>query len=55
MGRKTFQSIGKPLSGRVNIILTHKKNWAQDVVIPVNNLDQAIQEANLWIDNNYNQ
>jgi len=54
MGRKTFQSIGKPLSGRVNIILTHKKNWAQDGVIPVNNLDQAIQEANLWIDKYYN-
>lgn len=27
MGRKTWESIGKPLSGRMNIILTHDKQF----------------------------
>jgi dihydrofolate reductase len=27
MGRKTFESIGKPLPNRHNIVLTHKKNY----------------------------
>ena len=28
MGRKTFASIGKPLPGRTNIVLTHKEDFA---------------------------
>ena len=31
MGRKTFDSIGKPLPGRANIILTNKTNLKDDV------------------------
>jgi len=27
MGRKTYESIGKALPGRKNIIITHDKNW----------------------------
>ncbi len=27
MGRKTFQSIGRPLSGRLNIVLTSNRSW----------------------------
>jgi dihydrofolate reductase len=27
MGRKTFESIGKPLPGRKNIIITRNENW----------------------------
>jgi dihydrofolate reductase len=27
MGRKTFESIGKPLPGRKNLIITRNKNW----------------------------
>lgn len=30
MGRKTYESLGKPLPGRLNIILTHNK----DMVVP---------------------
>jgi dihydrofolate reductase len=36
MGRKTWESIGKPLSNRVNIILTHNENYKtgfQNVVL----------------------
>ena len=31
MGRKTFDSIGKPLPGRANIILTNKKFFKDDI------------------------
>jgi dihydrofolate reductase len=27
MGRKTYQSLGKPLTNRINVILSHKKNF----------------------------
>lgn len=30
MGRKTFESIGKPLPNRENIVLTHDKKWQHD-------------------------
>ena len=30
MGRKTFESIGKPLPGRRNIIITHNKNYTAE-------------------------
>ncbi len=45
MGRKTFESIGKPLQGRTNIIITSNKNWQHNDVITVNNIDEAIKTA----------
>ena len=30
MGRKTFESIGKPLPGRINLILTKDANYRQE-------------------------
>ena len=27
MGRKTFESLGKPLNGRINIVITRQKEW----------------------------
>ncbi|MFS8652386.1 MAG: dihydrofolate reductase [Caldibacillus sp.] len=30
MGRKTFESIGRPLPGRENIVLTRNRNWHAD-------------------------
>ena len=41
MGRKTFESIGKPLTGRTNIVITRNKNWNRDGVKTVHDLDQA--------------
>tara|TARA_R110001592_G_scaffold325782_4_gene606259 strand:- start:167018 stop:167509 length:492 start_codon:yes stop_codon:yes gene_type:complete len=32
MGRKTFESIGKPLPGRKNIVLTRDTNWSAEGV-----------------------
>jgi dihydrofolate reductase len=41
MGRKTFESIGKPLPGRTNIVITRNKKWKGDGVKIVHDLDQA--------------
>ncbi len=45
MGRKTFDSIGKPLPGRANIVITRNKDWAVPGVLIVNSLDDAITLA----------
>ena len=50
MGRKTFESIGRPLPGRANIVLTRNADYAADGVITALDLDDAIAKANAWID-----
>jgi dihydrofolate reductase len=45
MGRKTFESIGKPLAGRKNIVLTRNSDWTWDGVDVVNNIEGAIALA----------
>jgi len=35
MGRKTFDSIGKPLPKRQNIILTRDQNWKQEGAVTI--------------------
>ncbi len=41
MGRKTFDSIGKPLPGRLNIVITRNTNWSFSGVEVALSLDQA--------------
>ena len=41
MGRKTFESIGRPLPGRQNIVLTRDKNWHADDVTIVHDYNEA--------------
>lgn len=41
MGRKTFDSIGKALPNRKNIVLTRNKEWEVEGVIPINSLDDV--------------
>lgn len=43
MGRKTFESIGKPLKNRDNIVLTRTHSWSAEGVIVVHSVEQAIQ------------
>lgn len=45
MGRKTFDSIGKALPNRTNIIITRDKNWKFEGVISVSNFEEAIEIA----------
>ena len=42
MGRKTFESIGKHLEGRTNIVLTKNKNFKAEGVLIVHSLEEAI-------------
>jgi dihydrofolate reductase len=46
MGRKTYESLGKPLRGRTNIVITTNNNFAPSSgVIISNSLDDAIEHA----------
>lgn len=47
MGRKTFESIGKPLPGRHNIVLTRQPGWQAEGVTVVPNLAEAVAAAGL--------
>lgn len=43
MGRKTFESLGKPLPNRTTIIITRNKDYTQEGCIVVNSLSEAIE------------
>jgi dihydrofolate reductase len=43
MGRKTFDSIGRPLPNRRNIVVTRNAGWRHDGVDSVTSLDEARQ------------
>jgi len=45
MGRKTFDSLGKPLAGRTNIVITRQKDWEAPGAIVVSNMDDALKAA----------
>lgn len=45
MGRKTFESIGKPLSGRTNVVLTRDEEFEADGVIVCHSVDEVLQMA----------
>ncbi len=45
MGRKTYESLGKPLPGRLNIIITRQTNWKPEGVTIVHSLNEAIKVA----------
>lgn len=45
MGRRTFESIGKPLPNRTNIVVTRNPSYAYDGVIVVPSVDDAISMA----------
>ncbi len=46
MGRKTFDSIGRPLPGRHNIIISRNENFSAEGVTVVSSLDAALEAAN---------
>ncbi len=45
MGRKTFESIGKPLPGRQNIVVTRDANYRREGVSVVHGPDDALRAA----------
>lgn len=46
MGRKTFESIGRPLPDRNNIVITHNKQWQHVNVKKATSLQEAIKFTN---------
>ncbi len=45
MGRKTYDSIGKPLPNRENIVISRDKNLQIEGCIVVNSLEKAVEKA----------
>ena len=45
MGRKTFESLGKPLPNRVNIVITRNSNYTAEGCVVVHSLQEAIAAA----------
>ncbi|GHB71989.1 dihydrofolate reductase [Persicitalea jodogahamensis] len=45
MGRKTYESIGKPLPGRTSIVITRSPSYKAEGVLVVNSLELAIETA----------
>jgi len=47
MGRKTFDSIGKPLPGRTSIVITRDNDWAFEGVTVCHSIGEALDAASL--------
>lgn len=44
MGRKTFESIGRPLKDRINIILTRDESYKRDDCLTINSIEEVVKE-----------
>ena len=47
MGRKTYDSIGRPLPGRITFVITRDRRWRGDGVRAVPSVDEAFDQAML--------
>ena len=45
MGRKTFESLGRPLPGRTNLVLTRDRSWSAPGVVVVHSVEEALMQA----------
>lgn len=45
MGQKTYESIGKPLSGRTNIVLSRDEGFSPEGCAVANSIDKALNTA----------
>lgn len=45
MGRRTFESIGRPLPGRTTLVVSRRAGYQPDGVIVIDDLDAAIDHA----------
>jgi dihydrofolate reductase len=45
MGRKTFETIGKPLPGRITIVVTRDPTWPGEGIHVVASIDEALHLA----------
>lgn len=42
MGRRTWESIGRPLPGRLNVVLSHRADFAPEGAVVARSLDEAL-------------
>ena len=50
MGRKTYDSIGRPLPGRRTVVVTRQLDWSADGVEVVHTLEEALKyEGDLYV------
>ena len=49
MGRRTWDSIGRPLPGRASIVMTRDADWAAEGALRAGNLDMAVTLARDWM------
>lgn len=42
MGRRTFESIGKPLPGRHSVVVTRKRGYSQEGITVAHSLEEAL-------------
>ncbi|MCF6326130.1 MAG: dihydrofolate reductase [Devosiaceae bacterium] len=45
MGRKQFETVGKPLPGRTNIVVSRQQGYQPDGVIVINDFEAAVSHA----------
>ncbi len=45
MGRKSFESLGKPLPGRLNVVITRQNDWKPEGTTVVHSVADAIKVA----------
>jgi dihydrofolate reductase len=45
MGRKTYESIGRPLPRRTNVVVTRQPGWSADGVLVAPSLEAAVARA----------
>jgi len=45
MGRKTFESIGKPLPNRTSIVITRDTSWSHEGVLTAASIEEALEKA----------
>jgi dihydrofolate reductase len=48
MGRKTYESIGRPLPGRLSIVVTRNPDYTAEGVVVVNDLKEGIEKAKAY-------
>jgi len=45
MGRKTYESLGKPLAGRINVVITRQADWKPDGAMVAGDIKEALEKA----------
>ena len=50
MGRKTWDSIGRALPGRLSVVMTRGKDWQAEGAVLASSLEDALAKGAAWLD-----